>query len=73
MYRLSTMNYFKSVNFHVTSSMYDDLIVGNPLELSVLNGAIDRLGKDMAILTPVNSFIYEVLSVSDNRARLTSN
>ena len=40
----STMNYFKSVNFNVTSSMYDDLIVGNPLELSVLNGANDSLG-----------------------------
>ena len=66
------MNYFKSLNFDLLSSMYGDLIAGNPLELNVLNGAIDRLGKDMAILTPVNSFIYEVLSVSDNRARLTS-
>ena len=67
----STMNYFKSVNFNVTSSMYDDLIAGNPLELNVLNGAIDRFGKDMGLLTPVNSFIYEVLSVADNNARIT--
>ena len=65
----STMNYFKSVNFHVTSSMYDDLIVGNPLELSVLNGAIDRLGKAMGIPTPINSLISDVLSVVDNRVR----
>ena len=63
------MNYFKSVNFNVTSSMYDDLIVGNPLELSVLNGAIDRLGKDMGIPTPINSLISDVLSVVDNRVR----
>ena len=53
--------------------MYGDLIIGNPLELNVLNGAIDRLGKDMDIVTPVNSFISEILSVADNRARLTSN
>ena len=69
----STMNYFKSLHFDLLSSMYGDLIIGNPLELNVLNGAIDRLGKDMDIVTPVNSFISEILSVADNRARLTSN
>lgn len=50
------------------SSMYMDLQRSNRLEVGVLNGAIDRLGKEAQVPTPVNSFITACLTVAHNRA-----
>lgn len=52
----------------ILSSMRTDLDRGNPLEIHVLNGAVSRMGRDVGILTPVNSFIADSLTVQHNRA-----
>ena len=51
------------------SSMYNDLLAGNPLEVSLLNGAVARIGKEVGIETPANSFISACLAIADNKAR----
>ena len=50
------------------SSMYMDLERGNRLEVGVLNGAIDRIGREVHLSTPINSFITACLTVAHNRA-----
>ena len=51
------------------SSMHVDLERGNRLEVSILNGTIDRLGRGLGIPTPVNSFITACLMLTHNRAK----
>ena len=65
----STMADFQASEEALVSSMYQDLMAGNPLELAVINGAVSRLGKEVGIGTPVNDFIIECLAVADRLAR----
>ena len=51
------------------SSMYNDLLAGNPLEVSLLNGAVARIGREVGIDTPANSFISSCLTIADRKAR----
>lgn len=51
------------------SSMYLDLLAGNPLEVSLLNGAVARIGKEVGVETPANSLITSCLTIADNKAR----
>ena len=51
------------------SSMHTDLTAGNPLEVSLINGAVARIGKEVGVSTPANSFISACLKIADNRAR----
>ena len=51
------------------SSMHTDLVAGNPLEVSLINGAVARIGKEVGVSTPANSFISACLTIADNRAR----
>tara|TARA_B100000809_G_C15100820_1_gene516848 strand:- start:825 stop:1760 length:936 start_codon:yes stop_codon:yes gene_type:complete len=51
------------------SSMYLDLIAGNPLELDVLNGAVSEKGRELGIPTPANDFITSCLRIADNEGR----
>ena len=51
------------------SSMYTDLVAGNPLEVSLINGAVARIGRGVGVETPANSFIATCLAIADNRAR----
>lgn len=51
------------------SSMYLDLVAGNPLELDVLNGAVSRMGKALGVDTPTNDFITACLRTADNKGR----
>ena len=44
------------------NSMHYDFEHGRPTELEALNGAVVRLGREAGIQTPVNQFIYAVLS-----------
>lgn len=53
------------------SSMYLDLMVGNPLEIDVLNGAVSRKGQELGVPTPANEFITACLRIADNEGRLT--
>jgi len=63
-----TMSQFKENMDSSSSSMYLDLISGNPIEVNVLNGVIVDYGKEMGISTPINEFITSCLSIQDNRA-----
>ena len=51
------------------SSMHTDLMAGNPLEVSLINGAVARIGADVGVETPANTFIASCLAIADNRAR----
>ena len=51
------------------SSMQTDLMAGNPLEVSLLNGAVARIGKSLGVPTPANAFIAACLTIADNAAR----
>ena len=51
------------------SSMFMDLIRGNPLEIDVLNWAVSRLGKENNIDTPLNDFICSTLKPYNDRAK----
>lgn len=44
-----------------TSSMQRDIIAGRPSELAAKNGAVVRLGREVEVPTPVNSFVYDSL------------
>ncbi len=52
-----------------TASMQRDIIEGRPSELSSQNGAVVRLGQEVGIATPLNSFIYHSLLPQERRAR----
>ncbi len=52
-----------------TASMQRDIMEGRPSELESQNGAVVRLGKEAGVGTPVNSFIYDSLILSELKAR----
>jgi 2-dehydropantoate 2-reductase len=52
-----------------TASMQRDVIEGRPSELASQNGAVVRLGQEVGVPTPLNSFIYHSLLPQERRAR----
>ena len=52
-----------------TSSMQRDLMDGKPSELEVQSGAVVRLGLEVGVPTPANTFIYHSLLPQEIRAR----
>ena len=65
----SVMAGFHEEKGGLISSMYTDLMAGNPLEVSLINGAVARIGAEVGVPTPANSIISACLSIADNRAR----
>ncbi|REE83400.1 2-dehydropantoate 2-reductase [Lutibacter oceani] len=55
--------------FDATSSLQRDVLDGKPSELEAQNGTIVRMGKELGIPTPVNSFIYYCLLPQEKKAR----
>jgi 2-dehydropantoate 2-reductase len=43
--------------------MLTDLERGNRLELDWLNGAVHRMGPELGVATPANSFVYTALKL----------
>ena len=43
-------------------------MAGKPSELEYLNGAVVKLGLELDIATPINSFIYTCLLPQEKRA-----
>ena len=68
-----TVDYFVSIGGENTSSMYTDLMRGNPIEVEVLNGAVSRMGAELSIPTPANDFIATCLSLYHARAMAERN
>ena len=56
-----TMEYMQTSEKDLHASMYTDLELGRPLELDALNGAVVRIGGEVGVPTPVNSFLCSVL------------
>jgi len=52
-----------------TTSLQRDIADGKPSELDAWNGAVVRLGQEVGITTPLNSFIYHSLLPLELRAR----
>jgi len=46
-----------------------DIMDGKPSELESQSGAVVRLGKEMGVDTPINTFIYDSLLPMEMRAR----
>ena len=63
------MAYFLLNSSELVSAMYKDLILKKPLELSVINGAITRLGREFEVPTPINDIITACLSLPDIKAQ----
>ena len=64
----SHMEHFRREKEGLVSSMYMDLLAGNRLELSVINGAVSVAGRRVGVPTPINDFITSCLSLADKRA-----
>lgn len=65
-------NQFKIIEnqpYDATSSLQRDVLEGKPSELKSQNGAIVKMGIELGIPTPVNSFIYYSLLPQENKAR----
>jgi len=65
----TTVKFFDGLPPEGTASMQRDIINGLPSELDVQNGAVVRLGQEVGIDTPINSFIYNSLLPMEKRAR----
>ena len=57
-----------SMQDHHMTSMCNDLLRGNPLELPWFAGKVVELGRRHAIPTPVNDFVYAALKLHANGA-----
>jgi 2-dehydropantoate 2-reductase len=51
------------VAYDMTSSMYHDLVRGNPLEVRWLSGGVVELGKAAGVSTPLNRAIADILAL----------
>ena len=51
------------------ASMQRDIMEGRPSELNEQTGAVHRLGLELGVATPVNSFIYGSLLPMELKAR----
>jgi len=66
---VKTVEFLDALPTEGTASMQRDIMNGKPSELEMQNGAVVRLGKDVGVETPVNSFIYNSLLPMEMRAR----
>jgi 2-dehydropantoate 2-reductase len=64
-----TMSFVDFLPYASTASMQRDIMEGRPSELESQNGAVVRMGKKVGVETPVHSFIYNSLILSEMKAR----
>ena len=64
-----TMALIDSLPADGTASMQRDIMEGRPSELESQNGAVVRLGQEVGVPTPLNTFIYHSLLPLESRAR----
>ena len=63
------MGVIDNLDYHTTASMQRDIMEGKPSELENFNGYISRMGKELHISTPINSFTYHCLLPQEKKAR----
>jgi 2-dehydropantoate 2-reductase len=56
-----TLVFMDSLPPNGTASMQRDIMEGRPSELEAQNGAVVRLGQEVGVATPLNTFIYHSL------------
>lgn len=66
---VKTMKFIDALPSDGTASMQRDIMDGKPSELEMQNGAVVRLGKEVGVETPINSFIYNSLLPMEMRAQ----
>jgi len=59
----------ESQPYNTTASLQRDIMEGKPSELEAQNGTIVKMGIELGIPTPINSFIYHCLRPQENKAR----
>ncbi len=64
-----TMAFIDTLPQNGTTSLHRDIMDGKPSELDFWNGAVVRLGQEVGIATPLNSFIYNSLLPRELRAQ----
>lgn len=64
-----TMHFIDMMPPESTLSMQRDIMKGKPSELESQNGAVVRLGKELNVTTPINTFIYHCLLPMELQAR----
>ncbi len=64
-----TMDFVDSLPPAGTASMQRDIRSGRPSELEAQNGAVVRMGKQVGVETPINTFMYNSLLPMEMRAR----
>jgi 2-dehydropantoate 2-reductase len=64
-----TMAFIDNMPPESTLSMQRDIMEGRPSELESQNGAVVRLGKEVNVTTPLNTFIYHSLLPLELQAR----
>ena len=64
-----TMKFYDALPTNGTTSLQRDIADGKQSELDYWNGAIVRLGREIAVPTPTNQFIYDCLLPLELRAR----
>lgn len=63
------LKFYDSIPANGTTSLQRDIADGKQSELDYWNGAVARLGREFAVPTPTNQFIYDCLLPSELRAR----
>ncbi len=58
-----------NLDYNTTASMQRDIMEGRPSELENFNGYIVKMGKELHITTPSNSFTYHCLLPMEQKAR----
>jgi 2-dehydropantoate 2-reductase len=64
-----TMKFYDTLPANGTTSLQRDIVDGKMSELEYWNGAVVRLGREVAVPTPTNQFIYDCLLPLELRAR----
>jgi 2-dehydropantoate 2-reductase len=64
-----TMKIYDALPANGTTSLQRDIVEGKMSELEYWNGAVVRLGREVAVPTPTNQFIHDCLLPSELRAR----
>ena len=64
----SSMAFVDSLPAEGTTSLQRDIIAGRPSEIDAWNGAVERLGRQAGIATPVNNFIFRSLVPLEKKA-----
>jgi len=58
-----------NLDYNTTASMQRDIMAGRPSELENFNGYVVKMGKELHITTPTNSFTYHCLLPMEKKVR----